>query len=82
MMRRYFSRAISPRTMLRRRHQMPRGDDKDGGFLEVKNCFMIFGGRLAQLTTRQRKRKRREVYAAETPYDVTHVLTYVQTDQE
>jgi hypothetical protein len=31
---------------------------------------MIFGGRLAQLTTRQRKRERREVYAAElaTPY--------------
>jgi hypothetical protein len=50
---------------LRRRHQMPRGDDKDGGFPKVKNCFMIFGDHSAQLTTRQRKCERREVYAAE-----------------
>jgi hypothetical protein len=41
------------------------GDGKDKGYPKVKNYFMIFGGRSAQLTTRQRKRERREVYATE-----------------
>ena len=40
-----------------------RDEDKDDGFLEVRNAFMIFGGPSACLTTRQRKRERREVFS-------------------
>jgi len=40
-------------------------DDKDdGGFPAIHNCYMIYGGPSTQLTARQRKRERREVFAA------------------
>jgi hypothetical protein len=71
MMRRYFSRGGQPKDDAEKKAPDAQGgDDKDDRFPEVKNCFMIFGGRSTQLTTRQRKRERREVYAAEpaTPY--------------
>jgi len=42
-----------------------RGDDKeDEGFPAVHDCYMIYGGPSTQLTARQRKRERREVFAA------------------
>jgi hypothetical protein len=66
MMRRYFSRGGQPKDDAEKKAlDAQEGDDKDDGFPEVKNYFMIFGGRLVQLTTRQRKRERREVYAAD-----------------
>jgi hypothetical protein len=71
MMRHYFSRGGQPKDDTEIKvTDTQGGDDKDDGFPEVKNCFMIFGGRSAQLTTRQRKRKRREVFATEpaTPW--------------
>jgi hypothetical protein len=71
MMRRYFSRGGQPKDDAEKKAPDAQGgDDKDDRFPEVKNCFMIFGGRSTQLTTRKRKRERREVYAAEpaTPY--------------
>jgi len=41
------------------------GDDKeDEGFPAVHDCYMIYGGPSTQLTARQRKRERREVFAA------------------
>jgi len=41
------------------------GDDKDDdGFPAVHDCYMIYGGPSTQLTARQRKRERREVFAA------------------
>jgi hypothetical protein len=36
----------------------PKGDDKDEGFSEIHDCFMIFGGPSTCLSTRQRKRER------------------------
>jgi len=40
-------------------------DDKDdGGFHAVHDWYMIYGGPSTQLTARQRKRERREVFAA------------------
>ena len=42
-----------------------RDNDKDDGFPEVHNAFMIFGGPSACLTTHQRKRERREVISVE-----------------
>ena len=42
-----------------------KGDDKDDeGFPTVHDCYMIYGGPSTQLTARQRKRERREVFAA------------------
>jgi len=42
-----------------------KGDDKnDDGFPAVHDCYMIYGGPSTQLTTRQRKRERREVFVA------------------
>jgi len=40
------------------------GDDKDDGFPAVHDCYMIYSGPSTQLTARQRKRERREVFAA------------------
>jgi hypothetical protein len=40
----------------------PKGDDKDEGFPEIHDCFMIYGGPLTRLSTRQRKRECREVF--------------------
>ena len=47
----------------KRRGADDRDDDKDDGFPEVHNAFMIFGGPSACLTARQRKRERREVFS-------------------
>jgi len=42
-----------------------KGDDKeDEGFPAVHECYMIYGGPSTQLTVRQRKRERREVFVA------------------
>jgi len=40
------------------------GDKNDDGFPAVHDCYMIYGGPSTQLTARQRKRERREVFAA------------------
>jgi hypothetical protein len=62
----YFSRGGQPKDDAEKKAaDTQEGDSKDNGFPEVKNYFMIFGGRSAQLTTHQRKRERREVYATE-----------------
>jgi hypothetical protein len=51
MMRRYFSRGGQPKDDAEKKApDTQEGDDKDDGFPEVKNCFMIFGGRSTQLT--------------------------------
>jgi len=42
-----------------------KGDNKeDEGFPTVHDCYMIYDGPSTQLTARQRKRERREVFAA------------------
>ena len=42
-----------------------KGDDKDDeGFPAVNDCYMIYGGPSTQLTARQRKTERHEVFAA------------------
>jgi hypothetical protein len=66
MMRRYFSWGGQPKDDAEKKAtDAQEGDGKDEGFPEVKNCFMIFGGHSAQLTTHQRKARTREVYATE-----------------
>jgi hypothetical protein len=43
----------------------PKGDDKDEGFPEIHDCFMIYGGPSTRLSVRQRKRERREVFSVQ-----------------
>jgi hypothetical protein len=43
----------------------PKGDDKDKGFPEIHDCFMIYGGPSTCLSTRQRKQERREVFSVQ-----------------
>jgi hypothetical protein len=40
-------------------------DDKDKGFLEIHDCFMIYGGSSTRLSACQRKRERREVFSVQ-----------------
>jgi hypothetical protein len=40
-------------------------DDKGGGFSDVRNCYMIFRGDTVNLSSRQRKQERREVFSVE-----------------
>jgi hypothetical protein len=41
----------------------PKADDKDEGFPEIHDCFMIYGGPSTRLLTRQRKQECREVFS-------------------
>jgi hypothetical protein len=41
------------------------GDGNAGGFPAVENVFLIFGGPTIDMSSRQRKRERHEVLAAE-----------------
>ena len=63
MLRRYYAKLGLPNDDVKRRGADDKGNDKDDGFLEVHNVFMIFGGPSACLTTRQRKKERREVFS-------------------
>ena len=65
---------LEERTVLRRYYtdiiakegteEPPKDDDAQGeGFPKVKNCLLIFGGRVAHLTASQRKHELREVCA-------------------
>ena len=63
MLRCYYARLGLPDDATKQKGADDRDDDKDDGFPEVRNAFMIFGGPLACLTARQRKRERREVFS-------------------
>ena len=53
MLRRYYAKLGLPDDDAKKRGAGDRDDDKDYGFPEVHNAFMIFGGPLACLTARQ-----------------------------
>ena len=65
MLQHYYAKLRLPDDDAKKRGAGDRDDDKDDGFPEVHNAFMIFGGPSACLTTRQRKRERREVFSVE-----------------
>ena len=62
MLRHYYAKLGLPNDDAKKRGADDRDDDKDEGFPEVHNAFMIFGGSSACLTARQRKRERREIF--------------------
>ena len=63
MLRRYYARLGLPDDDAKQRGAGDRDDDKDKGFPELHNAFMIFGGPSAYLTVRQQKRECREVFS-------------------
>ena len=63
MLRCYYAKLGLPNDDVKRRGADDKGNNKDDGFPEVHNVFMIFGGPSACLTTRQRKKERREVFS-------------------
>jgi hypothetical protein len=62
MLRRYFE---SIGVKKDNKKEDPKGDDKDEGFPEIHDCFMIYGGPSTRLSTRQRKREHREVFSVQ-----------------
>jgi hypothetical protein len=63
MLRRYFGGAGVKKDD---KKEDPKSDDKNGGFPEIHDCFMIYGGPSTRLSARQRKRERCEVFSVQT----------------
>jgi hypothetical protein len=61
MLRRHFHKAGPPTEGGRARDDDKKEDHKAGEFLEVHDCFMIYGGQVANASARHRKQERRGV---------------------
>jgi hypothetical protein len=61
MLRRYFHKAGPPAEGGKGQDNNKKEGDKEEEFPEVHNCFMIYGGQVANATARHRKQERREV---------------------
>jgi hypothetical protein len=61
MLRRHFHKAGPPAEGGRARDDDKKEDHKAGEFPEVHDCFMIYGGQVANASARHRKQERREV---------------------
>jgi len=65
MLKRHFNNLGFKKDDQKKERSSDKGDEKDDeGFPAVHDCYMIYGGPSTQLTARQRKRERREVFAA------------------
>jgi hypothetical protein len=61
MLRRYFIKAGPSAEGGKDQGNNKKGGDKEEEFSEVRDCFMIYGGRVANTSARHRKQERREV---------------------
>ena len=61
----YYAKLGLPNDEAKKKDTGNRDNDRDDGFLEVHNAFMIFGRPSACLTACQWKRERREVFSVE-----------------
>jgi hypothetical protein len=61
MLRRYFHKARPPAEGGRAHNNDKKEDHKAEEFLEVHDCFMIYGGQVANASARHRKQEHREV---------------------
>jgi hypothetical protein len=64
MLRRYFHKAGPPAEGGRAHNNDKKEDHKAEEFPEVHDCFMIYGGQVANTSARHRKQERREVCSA------------------
>ena len=65
MLRRYYAKLWLPNDDAKKKGAGDGDNDKDDGFPEVHNAFMIFGGPSMCLTARHRKKERQEVFSVE-----------------
>jgi hypothetical protein len=63
MLRRHFHKAGPPAEGGKALDDAKKEDHKAGEFPEVRDCFMIYGGQVANASARHRKQERREVYS-------------------
>jgi hypothetical protein len=63
MLRRYYHKAGPPAKGGRAHNNDKKEDHKADEFPEVHDCFMIYGGQVANASARHRKQERREVYS-------------------
>jgi hypothetical protein len=63
MLRRYFNKAGSSAEGGKDQGNNKKGGDKEEEFPEFHNCFMIYGGQVANASARHRKQERLEVYS-------------------
>jgi hypothetical protein len=63
MLRRYFHKAGPPAEGGKGQDNDKKEGDKAEEFLEVHDCFMIYGGQVANISARHRKKERREVWS-------------------
>jgi hypothetical protein len=61
MLRRYFNKDGPPAEGGKDQGNNKKGGDNEEEFPEVHNCFMIYGGQVANASARHRKQERREV---------------------
>jgi hypothetical protein len=61
MLRRYFHKAGPPAEDGKGQGDNKKEGGKEEEFLEIHNCFMIYGGQVANASARHRKQERREV---------------------
>jgi hypothetical protein len=61
MLRRYFNKAGPSAEGGKDQGNNKKGGDKEEEFLEVHNCFMVYGGQVANASARHNKQERREV---------------------
>jgi hypothetical protein len=61
MLRRYFNKAGPLAEDGKDQGNNNKEGNKEGEFLEVHNCFMIYGGQVVNASARRRKQERREV---------------------
>jgi hypothetical protein len=61
MLRRYFNKAGPSAEDGKDQGNNKKGGDREEEFPEVHNCFMIYGGQMADASARHRKQERREV---------------------
>jgi hypothetical protein len=63
MLRRYFNKARPSAKDGKDQGNNNKGGDKEEEFPEVHNCFMIYGGQVANTSARRRKQEHREVFS-------------------
>jgi hypothetical protein len=70
MLRRYFHKAGPPAEGGRAHNDDKKEDNKAEEFPEVHNCFMIYGGHVANASARHRKQERWEVFSVKVAVSV------------
>jgi hypothetical protein len=83
MLRKYF-KSLGIKKDDKKEDLKEKDGDKDEGFPEIHDCFMIYGGPSTRLSKRQRKRERREILSVQlaTPLFLDWSETAITFDRD